>query len=33
VGEAEVDKTIEVLRKQRTRYEDVDRAAANGDVW
>jgi trigger factor len=32
VGEAEVDKTIEVLRKQRTRYEDVDRAAANGDV-
>jgi len=32
VGEAEVDKTIEVLRKQRTRYEEVDRAAANGDA-
>lgn len=32
VGEAEVDKTIEVLRKQRTRYEGVDRAAANGDA-
>jgi trigger factor len=32
VGEAEVDKTIEVLRKQRTRYEGVDRAAANADA-
>lgn len=32
VGEAEVDKTIEVLRKQRTRYEGVDRAAAKGDA-
>ncbi len=32
VDEPEVEKTIEVLRKQRTRYEDIDRAAANGDV-
>jgi len=31
VGEAEVDKTLEVLRKQRVRYEAVDRAAASGD--
>ncbi|MDR1425270.1 MAG: trigger factor [Azoarcus sp.] len=31
VSEAEVDRTIEVLRKQRTRYELVERAAAAGD--
>jgi trigger factor len=31
VGEAEVDKTIEVLRKQRTTYSAVDRAAEKGD--
>jgi trigger factor len=31
VGDAEVDKTIEVLRKQRIRYEAADRPAANGD--
>jgi trigger factor len=31
VGEAEVDKTLEVLRKQRTRYDVADRAAASGD--
>ena len=31
VGDAEVDKTIEVLRKQRVRYEPTDRAAAEGD--
>jgi len=31
VGEAEVDKTIEILRKQRVRYEPADRAAAEGD--
>ncbi|MBW7900184.1 MAG: trigger factor [Rhodocyclaceae bacterium] len=31
VGEAEVDKTIEILRKQRIRYEAVDRAAAKDD--
>lgn len=31
VGDAEVDSTIEVLRKQRTRYEATDRAAAKGD--
>jgi trigger factor len=31
-GDAEIDKTIEVLRKQRiSRYEAVDRAADNGD--
>lgn len=31
VGAAELDSTIEVLRKQRVRYEPVDRAAAKGD--
>jgi trigger factor len=31
VGDVEVDKTIEVLRKQRTRYEAADRPAAPGD--
>ncbi|MDR2689444.1 MAG: trigger factor, partial [Azoarcus sp.] len=31
IGDAEVDKTIEVLRKQRTRFEVVERAAAEGD--
>jgi trigger factor len=31
VGEAELDKTIEVLRKQRTSFAGVERAAANGD--
>lgn len=31
VGEAEVDKTIAVMRKQRTRFEPVERAAATGD--
>ncbi len=31
VGEAEVDRTIEVLRKQRTTYNQVDRTAADGD--
>jgi trigger factor len=31
VGEAEVDKTIEIMRKQRTRYEPVERAAQTGD--
>lgn len=31
VGEAEVDKTIEVLRKQRTTFNPVERAAAEGD--
>ncbi|MCB1916630.1 MAG: trigger factor, partial [Rhodocyclaceae bacterium] len=31
VGEAEVDRTIEVLRKQRTDYNPVDRVAADGD--
>ena len=30
-GEAEVDKTIEVLRKQRVRYVPVTRPAASGD--
>src|SRR5690606_23005140 len=31
VGDAEVDKTLEVLRKQRTSFKAVDRAAAEGD--
>lgn len=32
VGDAEIDKTIDVLRKQRTQYMPVTRAAASGDV-
>jgi len=31
VGAAEIDGMIDILRKQRVRYEPVDRAAANGD--
>jgi len=31
VGEAEVDKTLEVLRKQRTQWDAAQRAAADGD--
>ncbi|MCL2830261.1 MAG: trigger factor [Betaproteobacteria bacterium] len=31
VGETEVDRTIEILCKQRVRYEEVDRAAASED--
>jgi trigger factor len=31
VGDAEIDKTIEVLRKQRIRYDPTDRPAASGD--
>lgn len=31
VGEAEVDRTIEVLRKQRTAYEKAERASQEGD--
>ncbi|HCX33515.1 MAG TPA: trigger factor [Rhodocyclaceae bacterium] len=31
VGEAEVDKTIEVLRKQRTHYHEVQRSGAGAD--
>lgn len=31
VGAAEIDNTIEVLRKQRVQYQAVERAAANGD--
>ena len=31
VGEAEVDKTLEVLRKQRTTFAAAERAAAKGD--
>ncbi|MDO1510185.1 MULTISPECIES: trigger factor [unclassified Neisseria] len=31
VGDAEVDKTIEILRKQRTRFNHVEREAQNGD--
>jgi len=32
IGDAEIDRTLEVLRKQRTRYETVTRPAASGDV-
>ena len=32
VSDADVDSTIETLRKQRAKYENVDRAAANGDL-
>jgi trigger factor len=31
VGDAEIERTLTVLRKQRTRYTAVDRAAAKGD--
>ncbi|WP_373975899.1 trigger factor [Chitinibacter sp. SCUT-21] len=31
VGDAEVDQTVNILRSQRTRYERVERAAAEGD--
>lgn len=31
VGEAEVDKTLDVLRKQRTTFSPAERAAAKGD--
>ena len=31
VGEVEIDKTLDILRKQRIRYEAVDRAAAKED--
>ena len=31
IGDAEVDKTIDILRKQRTHYHVVDRAAQSGD--
>jgi trigger factor len=31
VGETEVDKTLEIMRKQRARYEPVERAAQTGD--
>ncbi|MCU0869969.1 MAG: trigger factor [Burkholderiales bacterium] len=32
VGDAEVDRTIDVLRKQRTRYDPVEREARDGDA-
>lgn len=31
VGAAEVDKTLDILRKQRVKFEKADRAAAKGD--
>ncbi|HLT27681.1 MAG TPA: trigger factor [Zeimonas sp.] len=31
VGDAEVDKTIDILRKQRVRWNEVDRPAQDGD--
>lgn len=32
VGDAEIDRTLDIMRKQRATFEDVDRAAAEGDV-
>jgi trigger factor len=32
VGDAEIDRTLEIMRKQRATYEDVIRPAAVGDV-
>ncbi len=32
VTEADIDKTLETLRKQRAKYEPVERAAAEGDL-
>jgi trigger factor len=31
VGDAEIDRTIEIMRKQRVTFDQVERAAANGD--
>ncbi len=31
VGDAEIDKTIDIMRRQRAKFEAVDRAAADGD--
>jgi trigger factor len=31
VGDAEIDKTIDIMRRQRAAFEAVERAAANGD--
>ncbi|MDF0606446.1 trigger factor [Neisseriaceae bacterium TC5R-5] len=31
VGDAEIEKTVDILRKQRTRFNHVERAAADGD--
>jgi len=31
VGDAEIDRTLEIMRKQRAIYEPVERAAADGD--
>jgi len=32
VGDAEIDRTLEIMRKQRATYEPVQRAAQDGDV-
>jgi trigger factor len=32
IGDADIDRTVDILRKQRTQYEPVERAAAQGDV-
>jgi len=32
IGDADIDHTVDILRKQRTQYEPVERAAAQGDV-
>lgn len=31
VGDAQIDSTLEIMRKQRATYDDVDRPAADGD--
>lgn len=31
IGDAEIDRTLDIMRKQRARYEAVTRAAADGD--
>src|SRR5690606_18065611 len=31
IGDAEIDKTLDILRKQRVSWNEVDRAAADGD--
>jgi trigger factor len=32
IGDADIDRTVDILRKQRTQYEPVERAAGQGDV-
>jgi trigger factor len=32
IGDADIDRTVDILRKQRTQYEPVERVAGQGDV-